>query len=138
MYVGKLRQTMVKSPGRIALVSEGSFLKSRLTSQVEALDLDSLPNAGIRFMIGAGDRDGHFTINSDDGYISVNSELDRETVIIDISLFYIGLKRDTWPQIRNSTIVFNKVRSSAFCVFVYKSYKRFSVRLRNMRSRYWQ
>ena len=60
---------------------------------MEALDLDSAPNAGIRFSIGAGDRDGHFTINRDDGYIAVKSELDRETVsdtcIYDI-MMYVG------------------------------------------------
>ncbi len=48
--------------------------------QVEALDLDSPPNAGITFRLGAGDRDGQFTINSRDGWISVNAPLDRETV----------------------------------------------------------
>ncbi len=48
--------------------------------QVEALDLDSPPNAGITFRIGSGDRDGHFTINSEDGYIAVKGKLDRETV----------------------------------------------------------
>ena len=50
-------------------------------------------------MIGAGDRDSHFTINSDDGYISVNSELDRETVNLDYQLvlwcFLLRGKSDT-------------------------------------------
>ena len=74
-------------------MTHSHILKNHLTWQVEALDLDSLPNAGIRFMIGAGDRDGHFTINSHDGYISVNSELDRETVNLDYQFVLSWLQR---------------------------------------------
>ncbi len=55
--------------------------KFNISFQVEALDLDSEPNAAITFSIGSGDRDGQFTINPNDGFISIKSQLDRETVI---------------------------------------------------------
>ena len=72
-------------------------------------------------MIGADDRHGHFTINSHDGYISVNSELDRGNGKFGLSVGLIPTKTAfKWSQRRNSNNVFiNKIKNIALSASVY-------------------
>ena len=50
--------------------------------QVQAVDRDSAPNAGITYKLVGGDDLDQFSIDSKEGFISINSPLDRETVSI--------------------------------------------------------
>lgn len=48
--------------------------------QVSAVDLDSGDNGRVSYSIENGNRQNHFTVDSDNGYISVADQLDRETI----------------------------------------------------------
>ena len=64
-----------------AQVREDASLSHNIV-QVQADDMDSAPNSMVSYAIVSGDVLDQFTINRDDGYISVASELNREQVCI--------------------------------------------------------
>ncbi|GFQ74088.1 fat-like cadherin-related tumor suppressor homolog [Trichonephila clavata] len=62
-----------------AIIREDALVGDKIM-QVIATDIDSPPNARIKYSICGGDRFGQFLMDKSMGYVSLASELDREKV----------------------------------------------------------
>ncbi|KAG8186896.1 hypothetical protein JTE90_023783 [Oedothorax gibbosus] len=62
-----------------AIIREDALVGDKII-QVMASDIDSPPNARLKYSICGGDRFGQFIIDKDMGYLSLASDLDREKV----------------------------------------------------------